>query len=180
MPSLPKIIMTFLINLDHLIFQQINGLAGKFLFLDAFGIFSAVYLIFIIAAIALCWCLLKKRYKLLLKILSAVIIGYGINHLISLWHFRLRPFAGLEVRQLIEKSAAEKSFPSDHTTIAFIIAFLIFGLNKKLGGLLLIFAILVALSRVFAGVHYPADIAAGIVVAGIVSAIIHYAFRNNL
>lgn len=172
--------MSFLINLDHLIFQKINGLAGKFLFLDAFGIFSAVYLIFIIVIIAICWCLFKKRYRLLLKIFLAAAIGYGINHLVSLLHFRWRPFVGLDVKQLIEKSPLEKSFPSDHTTIAFIIAFLIFGLNKKLGSSLLILAILVALSRVFAGVHYPADIAAGIVVAGIVSAIIHYAFRNNL
>ena len=57
--------------------------------------------------------------------------------------------------------STDPSFPSDHSTAAFAIAFAVFFLSRKVGIGFLVAATMVALSRVFVGLHYPSDVAAG-------------------
>lgn len=57
-----------------------------------------------------------------------------------------------------------QSFPSGHTTTAFAFAFVIGFLSPRWFPWLLLAAILVAVSRVAVGAHYPTDVLAGIVV----------------
>ncbi len=66
------------------------------------------------------------------------------------------------------------SFPSSHTYIAFAIAvsILLYG-HKKLGTFLLFVAVLVALSRIGAGLHYPSDVIGGALL-GTASGILSY------
>ncbi len=68
------------------------------------------------------------------------------------------------------------SFPSGHTTAAFasMVAFFIIG-NKRYSWTGLVFAFVMALSRIYLVVHYPTDVIAGIVVgtvAGICGALL--------
>jgi undecaprenyl-diphosphatase len=65
----------------------------------------------------------------------------------------------MSVNQLVEETGS--SFPSKHATISFLLATFVFLLNKKLGFLFLVFAVLVSTGRVFVGVHYPSDILVG-------------------
>lgn len=68
----------------------------------------------------------------------------------------------------------DPSFPSNMAAVAFGIAAGVWIHNHKLGLLLCIPAFLVCFARVFAGVHYPSDILAGVVI-GILSAYLaHY------
>ena len=59
------------------------------------------------------------------------------------------------------KPAGRFSFPSGHTAAAFMMATLLGIFYPVVATLALAFALLVGLSRVLLGVHYPSDIAAG-------------------
>ena len=104
-----------------------------------------------------------------------MILSLFVKEITSLFYFRIRPFAEIEgINNLIGKSAEEASFPSGHTMVGFILAFSIFWLNKKWGALFLAGALLVAISRIFVGVHYPTDILAGIFIAFVLSLIVKH------
>lgn len=154
-------------NFDYQIFKLINNLAGKSQYLDWLGIFTAKYLIFIIAIFFILYLIIKgwQNFKsVILKAFFSGALAYTINFLIGLIYFRPRPFVLNEATKLIDKSPLEKSFPSDHTAIAFALAFSLYFYNKKLGGVLLFLAFLVGLGRIYVGVHYPSDILGGILV----------------
>lgn len=72
----------------------------------------------------------------------------------------------------IYRNTDPHSFPSGHAARAFLIAVLASGLGPAwLGGVLWIWAPLVALARVAMGVHYASDIVAGMVLGVIVGLI---------
>lgn len=53
------------------------------------------------------------------------------------------------------------SFPSMHAALAFVIAMATYQWNRRLGIVLLVWASLVSLSRIYIGVHYPIDVVVG-------------------
>lgn len=148
--------------MDLNFFRLINNLAGRSDVLDAFGIFSSSWLIWFMLAGILFLVFRKGLKKLLARSLLALVLAYATNYTISIFYFRLRPFASLlDVNKLISKDAIEKSFPSDHATLVFVLAVSVFMINKKIGVIFLVAAVLVSLGRVYVGVHYPSDILAG-------------------
>ena len=154
--------------MDYIIFQAINGLAGRFTFLDHFGIFCAEYLIFIMGVfVIILFSRDKKNLKInFLKAFFSVGISYLTKVIIQLVYVRPRPFITHDIVKLIEKKP-DSSFPSAHTLISFSLAFVVYHYNKKLGILFIFLASLVALGRIYTGVHYPLDIIAGIFFAWI-------------
>lgn len=88
-----------------------------------------------------------------------------------------RPFLKENINLLI-KPLKSPSFPSGHAAFYFALAFYIFLENKKAGIFFLIAALFIALSRIFVGVHWPADILAGITV-GIFSASLIYFLQKK-
>lgn len=72
---------------------------------------------------------------------------------------------------LLAARTADPSFPSDHAAAAFAIAVAVFAFSRRAGGALLAVAVLIAVSRVALGVHYPVDVLAGAAV-GAVSALL--------
>lgn len=156
--------------MDYLIFRTINNLAGTSKILDFIGIFFARYLIYLLFIVLIFFLFYKKR--VVFKAILACLLGLIINYLISLFYFRPRPFVSFSVNLLIEKAPLGKSFPSDHATLAFALAFSIYFLNKKFGTIFFLLAFLVSLGRIFVGVHYPSDILASIIVAFFSSLII--------
>lgn len=85
---------------------------------------------------------------------------------------RPRPYTveGYDFLLMIE-SQSEKSFPSGHSVavfeIAFAVAFATRGKGKKWGVIAYIFAVLVAYSRLYVGVHYPSDVICGALIGTI-------------
>lgn len=160
--------------MDYYLFQLINNLAGRWWFLDFFGIFFAKYLIFVMffaaASLFVVWKdeAQKKIYQIVaLKIFSTVALGYILKIIIHLFYQRPRPFVDNVVFQLINKSADSASFPSGHTVLSFAIAFSVYFYNKKLGALFLVLALLVGFGRIFVGVHYPLDVLGGILISAL-------------
>lgn len=79
-----------------------------------------------------------------------------------------RPFVVLHFRPLIAH-AADAGFPSDHATAAGAIAAGLFFVSWRLGLLSTLLALLVAFSRVYVGVHFPQDVAAGLALGAVVA-----------
>ena len=111
----------------------------------------------------------KDTRKLAWKTLVAFGICFALFTLLKLVFQRPRPFDTYAQLIPLIKKPQDYSFPSGHTACVFVCVFMIHDqLPKKYTIPVLIFAILVAFSRLYVGVHYPTDILAGIVLAYIV------------
>ena len=78
---------------------------------------------------------------------------------------RARPYDVIEGLILIGSRQLDASFPSGHTSTAFTcVAALWKYLKKPYAVLLLVLATLIALSRLYIGVHYPSDVVAGLLI----------------
>ncbi|WP_369750789.1 phosphatase PAP2 family protein [Methanocaldococcus sp. FS406-22] len=108
--------------------------------------------------------ILIKNRKFGIKLISALclafIIAFSLKYLVN----EPRPYLVLDNVHLLCNEGNEPSFPSGHTTLAFTLATSLLFYSKKLGILFLIWAILVAYSRIYVGVHYPFDVLAGVVI----------------
>ncbi|NQU77693.1 phosphatase PAP2 family protein [Candidatus Falkowbacteria bacterium] len=164
--------------LDLQIFQFLNGLASKNAILDLAGIFLADYLIWLLFFVVIILGLLpptKKGETLskgnALKSIAGALLGGALAIVIGQFISRPRPFLIDKVNLLISPPLTTMSFPSLHTTIAFAFSCTLFLFNKKIGAYYLVAAILIGLSRVYVGVHYPLDILFGALI-GCVSALV--------
>ena len=79
-----------------------------------------------------------------------------------------RPFVVMHFNPLIAH-AADAGFPSDHSTAAGAVAAGLLFVSWRLGLLTALAALLVAFSRVYVGVHFPQDVAAGLALGAVVA-----------
>lgn len=160
------------------LFLRINKRVGKNKLLDGFMIFCASWLIWVMYAVyvGLTAFVLFLGFSdgyvgandaiFFLGYLAAIIvISLAISWLIAFLFPHHRPVTELkDIKTLIKPYSNWKSFPSDHTIFAFALVWV----SGILFLPLLISACLVALGRVYVGVHYPRDILGGVVISGLV------------
>nr|WP_232247899.1 phosphatase PAP2 family protein [Kitasatospora azatica] len=82
---------------------------------------------------------------------------------------RPRPFVshpGLDV--LVAGKAGTHSFVSDHSTMSMAVAVALFLVNRRLGAIAGVLALLQGFCRMFMGVHYPTDVLGGYALAAAV------------
>jgi len=159
--------------LNALIFKTINNSANNSKLLDFVGVFFAEYLLWIVVGILVILFLIKKTRLMAICAGGSIVLGrLIITEIIKRLYFSPRPYVILEgVKKIIVGNTDYQSFPSGHATIFFALATAIYFFNKKWGIVTFIVAILVGLSRIFVGVHWPIDVLAGAVI-GIISGII--------
>lgn len=169
-------VMMSLVAADIAIFRFVNGFAGTNVILNAVGIFLATYLIMaFVAGIVMSGAVRRPPRKAVIFLLHGAIAVAGaliIDAVISLAFFRERPFVALDgVHRLVQIAPYLKSFPSDHAASAFALAMFVALEDRRLAVVAFVVATAIALGRVFVGVHYPLDVAAGAVV-GVCSALL--------
>lgn len=95
-------------------------------------------------------------------VINAIFTNLTLKDLIA----RPRPFVVSDAIVTLVKEPGSFSFPSGHTSASVTAALVLFKLTpKKYGISALILAALIALSRIYVGVHYPTDILGGLIVA---------------
>lgn len=91
-----------------------------------------------------------------------------LKHIFS----RPRPFQVDKTKELIIKAPQDYSFPSGHTLASVISACVLINTNALFGTIAIILCLLILFSRMYLFVHYPSDIAGGIILGIIISQIV--------
>jgi undecaprenyl-diphosphatase len=154
--------------LDYQLFQWINSIAGHHFWLDHFFEALTSYGPYFYITVLLMLAFRPSGRLAAMNGFVTACLAIGINFIIGLLYYHPRPFVSHHVHLLLPH-VADSSFPSDHTTGAVAIAVALWIYNRKLGTPLVIVALLIGLSRIYVGHHYPTDVAGGILV-GMVSA----------
>lgn len=103
---------------------------------------------------------------------AATVLALALNQIINPVVDRPRPFVTLpHVLQLLPH-AADGSFPSDHAMIAGAFAGGLLMVHRRWGILAAVLAVFLAFARVYAGVHYPTDVAAGLLIGAAVAVVL--------
>ncbi len=169
--------------LNNQLFLAVNGLAGHVWFFDGLNRIIAVAApwFFAVVLVAL---FARGARQLALDAGYSAVLGLAINFAIAAVYFHPGPFM-LGLGKTLIHHGPETSFPSDHATLAFAVAFAVLlsplrgrlrpkaakTRRRRLGTVLLFGAIFTGFSRVYVGVHFPLDIAGscgvGLAAAGI-------------
>lgn len=165
--------MNYLMGLDGSLFHLTNAVWTNPL-LDALmpalswaGNLGAVWLVLLGAIAAFGK---KTGRKIALSGLVALAIGFASSEIIKEITLRPRPFAVLPDVSLLVGAPHSYAFPSGHTTSAFaaaggaaLAARRLVGRVPIWGWGMLALAAAIAYSRLYVGVHWPTDVAAGMV-----------------
>ncbi|QUW20543.1 phosphatase PAP2 family protein [Sporosarcina sp. Marseille-Q4063] len=160
-------------SFDTIMINAIQGLETPWLtaimkFFTWIGSGYVVAPLTVIAAVLLVF-VFKYRHQALLLV---VVIGgtVAFNHLLKLYFKRERPV----FHRILDANGY--SFPSGHTMMAFslyvIIAYIAWrNVETRLGKVLLIvfatfMTVMIGTSRIYLGVHYPSDVAGGLMASG--------------
>ena len=162
--------------LDIKLFYFFNNLVDKFQIFDTLVVFFAAYLqYFFVASFFIflyfsAYSKRKKLYILAVTTFSSIFARLGVTEIIRFFYHRPRPFITYQIHQLIPENGW--SFPSGHSAFFFAIAMSVYFYNKKCGIGFFVGAILMNISRIIVGVHYPSDIIGGAIVGVLVSFIV--------
>lgn len=114
--------------------------------------------LYLFAAIAVCF---FERWDILKVLAVAFAVERSAYFILKNKLKRNRPPQAIPGYQSIIKPADQFSFPSGHTSAAFLVATIGIAYDPIYFILLLVWAPLVGISRVMLGVHFPTDILAG-------------------
>ena len=167
-------------NLNIQIFSFFNSLAGQsdfwdkvFVFItDDFGyiLLGFVVLVWILGFVkrkktesnfeakADLWRITKELAVIGITLCITVVLAEVLKKFIG----EPRPFVTLPNVKLLVAENPYLSFPSLHAALYSTLAVCVFHYRKKFGIFLMISALVIAMSRLVVGVHFPVDILAGI------------------
>ena len=175
---------------DEEIFRAIYSVVHRSAILDGVIIFSAKYLVWFIVAGALVKLFQKSnwgehfsawqnRFQTLALGLIAVILSRGIiANILHSFVESPRPFVALGIEPLFNHLAVN-SLPSGHIALLMPIVLTLFLLSRRAGRWGMLLTLIVGLSRVASGIHWPSDIVTGILIGLASFALVHSIFRKR-
>ena len=160
--------------MNNSIFYFFNNFLFQYDWLDSIVWFSAVPLIYIMFFVGAIFIFINYKlydFKNILKILKvnirqviyipfATAFAWLVSDVLKVAIHTDRPFIAFNDTYTLF-SETGFAFPSSHSATAGALAFAVFFVNKRLGYVFMICAVLVGVSRIVAGVHFPIDILGG-------------------
>jgi undecaprenyl-diphosphatase len=162
---------------DWHLFHWVNVLVARHDAIEDTGDFVETWgvTMFAVATFAL-WLLDRPRGRLHWRLTSASALASAglalvINQLVAKVFDRPRPYQSHRDVHVFVPRSHDPSFPSDHASAAFGIAFAVLLVDRAVGVLFVAAAAALSIGRVVVGAHYPADVVAGCLV-GLASALV--------
>ena len=136
---------------------------------------------FLVAALIVFWCVDKRQGY---YVLSVGFLGTLTNQFMKLWFRIPRPWVldpEFTILEQAREAAAGYSFPSGHTqnSVGTFGALAVANKNKWVRGICLALVILVPFSRMYVGVHTPADVLVAAAMAIVFLAVLHPVIYKN-
>ncbi len=158
--------------MDLSIVLWLNGWVGRYPWLD--GIVKALVSDYFAPALlglsmfgmwflGRTWAERSVSQRSVIKAAAAVGFANLAVLVINDYYFRPRPFVDHDLTLLFYRPT-DSSFPANPAALSFALAFAVFQQRRLIGVALLAVAALWSLSRVYAGVFYPSDVGAGILI----------------
>jgi undecaprenyl-diphosphatase len=164
-------------GMDWTIYEAVNDFARdhKTIAHATFG-FETFGVVVYAALVVVLWMATRpgegRRWKLAaLSAATAAPLALLINQAIAAFWHRPRPYESHPGVYHLSNSH-DPSFPSDHASAAFGIAFGIYFVDRRVGRFFVIVAALIAAGRVIVGAHYLTDVLASVVVGAAAAAIV--------
>lgn len=161
--------------MDTQLFLTINDFARTTPWLHGIVLAYANYGILVFAAMMVAgwW---AARARATVAVMAAAIwaplgmlAALGVNQPISALVGEPRPYTVLPNILVLAHHSHDPSFPSDHAVMAGAVAAGLFLVNRRLGLLATLAAVVMAFSRVYIAAHYPQDVLAGLLLGAAVS-----------
>lgn len=161
--------------MDYKIFRVINQYTGCNNILDNIMSLISQKMRYIFLSILIINWVRKKFHK---KLSLLIIISVGVNLLSEMiikgLYFKPRPFVNHIVNILPPfPSHQSSSFPSRHTTLAFVVATSVMFYKRILGLVMYVLACCTGFSRIWMGHHYPFDVVSSAVIGSCTSLFTH-------
>ncbi len=171
--------------MNDTIFYFFYGLAHQGVSLDNIIIFFATYFPYLVVWFAVMFLLfhhdvfkaenpyqvfLQKRKEVMGMFYSGL-VAWFLSIVLKILIHSPRPFDVLQnVNALFVPT--DFSFPSGHAAFFSALAFDLFFLHRKVGYVFIVFALIIGIARIVAGVHFPVDILGGLVLGFVVAFVV--------
>ena len=121
-----------------------------------------------------------SRIRNIFFVFSSTFFAWVVTDILKSIIGNPRPFIVFENLKPLFLHGGMDSFPSGHATFMSALAVSMYLVNKKVGIYFIIGAILVGLSRIIGGVHFPIDILFGYTIGTSVSLIFSLIFKHKI
>ena len=99
----------------------------------------------------------------------AALVGLAVNQVVGHLVARARPYATHAGVHLLVGRTSDFSFPSDHAVVAGAVGAGLLFVDRRLGLVAVLAAVVMAFARVYVGAHYPGDVVAGLAIGALVA-----------
>lgn len=170
--------------MDDRIFTTVNAFARATPWLHGFLLGYASYGVVLFAVLlGWGWWIARQRGSGMPAALWApvgVLLAVAVNQPIVAAVAEPRPYTVLPHLLVLATPSTDPSFPSDHATMAGAVAAGLLLVDRRLGAVAAVAAVLMGFARVYIGAHYPQDVLAGFVVGALVTLIGYVLVRGLL
>lgn len=170
-----------LVELDVSLFQWINGHHAPPLDLVMKALSYGTELFALWWAVILVLLFLGKRFRRTAAALAVTLVVQGAIVDGAMKHVarRERPYKAVEEARQMGVPWGGYSFPSGHASSCFAAATVLSSAFPAAAPLLFLFAVTVAYSRVYLGMHYPSDVLTGAVIGILIALAVLRLFRKR-